>query len=178
MKEKFIALTYKVPSEPSKHRAYIWRQLKDLGAVYVSHGMVVLPHTEEYLKGFKHLHNKAIGCGGVATLSILDFIYEEDYEYVVELFSSAREEEYHELIRNASRLLRTIDWAMDERLVFSQYEENEEDLYRLQHWLKKIEKRDYFKHEMKKEALELIQKVKDKLSLFHDKVIEIEGEFE
>ena len=178
MNKKFITLTYKVPSEPSKHRAYIWRQLKELGAVYLSQGVVVLPYSEEYIKAFKKLHDKAIEYNGMATVGIIEFVIEEDYQNVVDVFNNARKEEYNELINNASRLLRTLEWAKEEKLVFSQYEENEEDLLRLQHWLEKIEKRDYFDIEINKEALKKIEEVKHQLSLYHELIMEKEGEFE
>jgi hypothetical protein len=49
----WLLFTYKVPNEPSARRVYIWRKLKDLGAILLHDSIWVLPdlpHTREKLQ--------------------------------------------------------------------------------------------------------------------------------
>src|SRR5918994_401228 len=40
---RWFVLVYKLPSEPSRYRASVWRQLKAAGAVYLQNGVAALP---------------------------------------------------------------------------------------------------------------------------------------
>ena len=39
----WFVLVYKLPSEPSRYRASVWRKLKAAGAVYLQNGVAALP---------------------------------------------------------------------------------------------------------------------------------------
>jgi hypothetical protein len=45
MMHKWLLLVYKVPSEPSARRVYVWRKLKRLGALLLHDAVWVLPAT-------------------------------------------------------------------------------------------------------------------------------------
>ncbi|CAN5802663.1 hypothetical protein BH20ACT11_BH20ACT11_01270 [soil metagenome] len=36
-------MVYKLPSEPTRYRASVWRKLKGAGAVYLQNGVAALP---------------------------------------------------------------------------------------------------------------------------------------
>lgn len=53
MSYSWLLLVYKVPSEPSARRVYVWRKLKRLGACLIHDAVWVLPanpRTREYLQ--------------------------------------------------------------------------------------------------------------------------------
>src|SRR5438309_7457883 len=40
---EWLLLIYTLPSQPSRKRAYVWRELKKVGAVYLRDGVAILP---------------------------------------------------------------------------------------------------------------------------------------
>ena len=40
-KRKWIGMGYNLPVNPSKNRVYVWRKLKEVGAVYYKQGVTV-----------------------------------------------------------------------------------------------------------------------------------------
>jgi DNA-binding transcriptional regulator PaaX len=42
--QRWFVLVYKLPSEPSRYRASVWRKLKAAGAVYLQNGVAALPN--------------------------------------------------------------------------------------------------------------------------------------
>src|SRR5206468_4312943 len=61
-------LIYTVPADPSRKRAYVWRELKKVGAVYLRDGVCVLPQREEAVRALTDLVVKVHEFGGRATL--------------------------------------------------------------------------------------------------------------
>jgi len=46
----WLLLIYTVPAEPSRKRAFIWRELKKIGAPYLRDGVCILPERPETLE--------------------------------------------------------------------------------------------------------------------------------
>src|SRR5438270_12933937 len=61
-------LIYTVPSEPSRKRAFIWRELKKAGAVYLRDGVAVLPEQAAAVEALQAIAAKVDEFGGEATL--------------------------------------------------------------------------------------------------------------
>jgi hypothetical protein len=59
---------YKLPTEPSAPRVYIWRKLKRMGALLVLDSTWVLPDTPRTLEHFQWLATEIIEIGGEALL--------------------------------------------------------------------------------------------------------------
>lgn len=62
----WILLTYKLPSEPSARRVYIWRKLKRLGALTIFDAVWVLPDTPRAHEQFQWLSAEIQEMGGEA----------------------------------------------------------------------------------------------------------------
>lgn len=65
---KWLLLLYRLPTEPSALRVYIWRKLKRLGALLVLDSTWVLPDTPRTLEHFQWLAAEIIEMGGEAQL--------------------------------------------------------------------------------------------------------------
>jgi hypothetical protein len=65
---KWLLLHYKIPSEPSAPRVYIWRKLKRLGALLLHDAVWVLPHTSWTREQFQWLAAEIGELHGVALL--------------------------------------------------------------------------------------------------------------
>jgi hypothetical protein len=67
-KRVWLLLVYKVPSEPSARRVYVWRKLKRLGAVLLHDAVWVLPSTPWTQEQFQWLAAEIAELGGDALL--------------------------------------------------------------------------------------------------------------
>ncbi len=54
---EWLILIYKIPPEPTRYRASIWRTLTVAGAIYLQNGVAALPAavgTERVMRGIAH----------------------------------------------------------------------------------------------------------------------------
>ena len=61
----WLQLTYKVPSEPSQKRVWVWRRLQNIGAFALQNSVYLLPYSEEVEKHFRQIAHEIIEMGGV-----------------------------------------------------------------------------------------------------------------
>ncbi len=86
-------------------------------------------------------------------------------------FKQQVNEEYNEFQENCQRLVYELDRETENgKFKFSELEENEEELKKLQRWYDKITKRDYFNSEGKDKAEEVFEKAKVRLQEYSDEV--------
>jgi hypothetical protein len=65
---KWLVLIYRIPREPTKGRVYVWRKLKQLGAVALQDAAWVLPATDRCRENFQWLASEIVELGGEALL--------------------------------------------------------------------------------------------------------------
>ena len=65
---RWLQLTYKVPSEPSQKRVWVWRRLQNLGAFALQNSVYLLPYSEEVEKQFRQLAHEIHEMGGEASI--------------------------------------------------------------------------------------------------------------
>ena len=65
---RWLQLTYKVPSEPSQKRVWVWRRLQNLGAYALQNSVYLLPFSNEVEKHFRQLAQEIREMGGEASL--------------------------------------------------------------------------------------------------------------
>src|SRR5438046_418006 len=101
----WLLLIYTVPAEPSRKRAFVWRELKKAGSVYLRDGVCALPEREEALAAFEAIAAKIDEFGGQAMLVRGARLDAEPAERVIAQLRAAREEEYADVAREAGRFL-------------------------------------------------------------------------
>lgn len=52
----WLLLNYKVPADPPKGRAALWRKIKGMGAVHLQSGVCLLPKTDDHLRRLNPIH--------------------------------------------------------------------------------------------------------------------------
>lgn len=167
----FLTFTYKVPSEPSKNRVYVWRTIKDLGAVYLQQGVALFPYKENLYDTLQNLRKEVKSLGGKSTLSQLTFMNEEDEQDIIAEFKQQINEEYTEFQENCQRLIYELDRETEiGKFKFSELEENEEEIKKFQRWYSKITNRDYFNSEDRFKAKEMFDKAKLRLEEYSHEV--------
>jgi hypothetical protein len=141
----WMLLIYTLPSEPSRLRATVWRELKKVGAVYLRDGVAVLPDRDETRAAFRAIEGKIAELGGQVTLVEGAVIDAEREATIISQANGGREEEYAELASEAERFLDHIAHEREHReLRFAELAELEADLGKLTRWLAQIRNRDHF----------------------------------
>ncbi len=141
----WLAITYKVPTEPSRTRVYLWRKLKELGAVYVQQGAAILPLRETLLTQVLALRAEVESSGGEVLVGRMEFIDEGDDARVVTAFQLQRNGDYDEIVEQCERLVYELDRETEkEKYTYAEIEENETELTRIHKWMERIVARDWF----------------------------------
>ncbi|MGE5576190.1 MAG: Chromate resistance protein ChrB [Syntrophothermus sp.] len=169
----WLALAYKVPSEPSRKRVHVWRRVKELGAIYLQQAVCLLPESQAASEQFRALAREIRELDGEAVLVRLEFLEAGEEEKMIGEFRRARDQEYAEVMEQARRLLEELEMETDRRnFTFAEVEENEEDLAKLQRWLRKVKERDYFGGALQDRAKDLLQRCDAAMQEFTQKVFE------
>jgi hypothetical protein len=141
----WIVLIYTVPSQPSRKRAYVWRELKRLGAVYLRDGVALLPRRPDLEAQLRAMVARIVEYEGTPHLLLSPEFTGEKVEDLVQLFQHDRREEYRELHRACVRFLRDVLEEVDaEDFGFPDVDNLDSELGRLRRWQEQIQLRDYF----------------------------------
>lgn len=153
MTTSWLLLTYKVPPEPAARRIAIWRRLKGMGAIYLQNGVCLLPRTDEHLRRLKMLEKDIADAQGESVLLESVALGRGQEEKVVARFRADRDEAYVEFIDKCDDFEREVAKEIAaSHYTYAELEENDVDLKKLQGWLAKIEKLDFYGGERAEEA--------------------------
>ncbi|CAN5645492.1 hypothetical protein BH24ACT22_BH24ACT22_17020 [soil metagenome] len=139
----WFVLVYKLPSEPSRYRASVWRKLKAAGAVYLQNGVAALPDDpggERTMRGVVREIREVEG-----TVHLFRSALVGDLGELTKVFDEARDAEYAEVLGRCRDFHAELSKERGAgNLTFAELEENEEDLAKLEAWVGKIRARDRF----------------------------------
>lgn len=96
--KKWLLLVYRIPREPTAGRVFVWRKLKQLGAIAIQDAIWVLPQTPRTQEQFQWLAAELTEQKGEATLWESDQVYATDPESLRRLFTEPVEAEYREIL--------------------------------------------------------------------------------
>ncbi len=138
----WFVLVYKLPSEPSRYRASVWRKLRAAGAVYLQSGVAALPDDPAGERTMRGVVREIREAGGTAHLFRS---YSVGGQGELEgNFHEAREAEYREVLGRCRDFHAELDKERGaDDLTFAELEA-EEDLAKLETWVGKIQARDRF----------------------------------
>lgn len=171
--EKWLAINYNLPSEPSRIRVAAWRSMKKLGAVNIQQSMWVLPFNEANYGSLLEVVAELEKNGGEVLLMESVFLREDDEKKVILSFNKARNEEYQELIEQCSDFFKEIEKETARKnFSYAEIEENEEELEKLLSWRQKIKLRDIFQASLGETAEAKLEECKKLLEEFNGRVFE------
>ncbi len=102
---RWLQLTYKVPSEPSQKRVWVWRRLQNLGAYALQNSVYLLPFSEEVEKQFRQLTHEIHEMGGEASIFSVTALDVTDERRILQTLVEARTNEYNMVVKVCSRFL-------------------------------------------------------------------------
>ena len=102
---RWLQLTYKVPSEPSQKRVWVWRRLQNLGAFALQNSVYLLPFSEEVEKQFRQLVQEIREMGGEASIFSVEALDVTDEKRILHVVTEARNNEYLTVVKVCKRFL-------------------------------------------------------------------------
>ena len=139
----WLLLVYRVPPEPSRLRAAVWRRLKSLGAIYLQNSAAALPVSVGAERALRKLRSEILDMGGTAVL--LSCAVLAGAAEVHAAFQAARDDEYEEIVDRCEDFLAQVKKEhVANHYTYAELEENEVDLDKLQKWFARVRERDAF----------------------------------
>ncbi len=141
--DQWLLLVYRVPSEPTRLRATVWRRLKALGAVYLQNSAAALPAGKNAEHALRRLRREIVDMEGSAVLLQCNALV--GGQDVRALFQSARDSEYEEILDKCQDFHTGLEKEYRaEHFTYGELEENEVELVKLRNWFAKVQARDIF----------------------------------
>ena len=173
----WLLLTYKVPAEPASKRVALWRRLKSMGAIYLQNGVCLLPKTDDHVRRLKMLENDIAEMGGEAVIlaaAALDRLQESK---VVARFNVDRDDAYREFIDKCDDFETEIaKETTAQHFTYNELEENDVELKKLQGWLAKIKKLDFYGGVLAPKAVERLKACETLLDSYAQQVFDAHDE--
>jgi hypothetical protein len=172
---RWLLLIYRVPSEPSRLRATVWRRIKSLGAIYVQSSAAALPASTAAERSLRKLRSEIVDMTGTAMLLSCEVLAGESD--IRAQFQHARDDEYEEIVDKCGDFIAGIDKEYRERhFSYAELEENEVDLVKLRTWLQRVRERDVFGAEGRQPAVSALAECEEKLEGYAARVYAEEAE--
>jgi hypothetical protein len=177
MTGSWLLLSYKVPAEPAAKRVALWRRLKGMGAVYLQNGVCLLPKTDDHVRRLKMLENDIREMSGEAVILAAVALDRLQEEKVVARFKADRDDAYREFIDKCDDFESEIAKETDAlHFTYNELEENDVELKKLQGWLEKIKKLDFYGGKLADDAAQRLKACENLLDGYAQRVFEAHDE--
>ena len=142
---QWLVLIYTLPPEPTRKRAFVWRELKKIGAIYRRDGVCVLPDRPVTRQAIQSVVDRVRAFEGQATLVEAASVDDLTAQEVMAQARAARQSEYTALAESSRELLDHVRRELLHR-DFSEMETRTllQDVGKLWRWYDQICARDYF----------------------------------
>lgn len=139
----WLVLVYRVPSNPPRLRAAVWRQVKKLGAIYLQSSTVALPASPAAERAFRRLRHEILKMSGTAIVMSCQVLAGEAQLY--DAFVAARNDEYEQIADGCESFVSSVEEEIDaQRLTHAYLQEKELALRKMQKWQATVRARDVF----------------------------------
>ena len=171
MKFQWLLFCPQLPATPSSPRVMVWRRMRSAGAVGLDNGLWILPDTDASEKIIQDIKTHIENQGGTSKTFLANAFDEATEAEIIERVRQDRSEEYAELKEQCVDFLAEIDKEIGrENFSFAEYEENEQDLVKLEVWFEKVKQRDFLGGDQAEEAAEWLEKCRQALQQFATEV--------
>ncbi len=173
--EGWLMLVYRIPAEPTRLRATVWRRLKSLGAVYLQNSAAALPAGIGAERALRRLRNEIVEMDGTAVLLSCSAV--AGGRDVVALFQAARDSEYEEILDKCVDFHAGLEKEYAAKhFTYGELEENEVELVKLRNWYDKVQARDAYGAPKRSEASQALDACGEALELYAARVYDEEDE--
>ncbi len=173
----WVLLTYHLPTEPSRHRVAVWRELRRVGAVSLQQATWAVPGRRDFVDAVAKAVELIERADGDALL--FDAVPRGDVmaARLEALFTSEREEEWHEFLAECAKFDQEIDKEIRiEKFTAAELDEEEHNLDRLRRWFRELRNRDLFGARSQADAEQQLKHCTERLEDFAERVYQHRGE--
>jgi hypothetical protein len=173
----WILLTYRLPSDPSRHRVAAWRELRKVGALPLQQATWALPARGDFLEAATRVVGLVEQAGGDAL--VFDAAPRGDAMAALleHLFTGEREEEWGEFLAECDKF--DVEIAKEIRMrkfTAAELDEEEQNLERLRRWFRDLRRRDVFAAASQGASEQRLNECAESLEDFADRVYAHGGE--
>src|SRR3954471_13025605 len=136
-------LIYRLPSNDSRARVAVWRELRRSGALHVQQSVVAVPDADQFADDVERLRGVLADVGGQVTALGTEPLNGGDDARLLEAWNAARDAEYRELAGECAKFLAEIEHEfVIEKFTHAELDEEEAELEKLQRWHERTRARD------------------------------------
>ncbi len=168
---KWVLLIYSLPTEPTRKRAFVWRELKKVGAVYLRDGVCVLPDRPDTRQALQAIAARVRAFEGQAAVVEEAHLDDGTAEGLVAQASAVRQAEYAAVVEAGEALLSHLRREIEHR-AFTEHELATlgADLVKLRRWCDQIRGRDYFETDTVAAAQAVLAACEETLAGYRDTI--------
>ncbi|MET7519320.1 Chromate resistance protein ChrB [Streptomyces sp. NPDC005480] len=142
---QWVVLVLRLPSQPSRHRVAVWRELRRVGALSLGQGVWAVPEVPVFAAGVQRALELAERADGEAIVLRASGREAGDAARFQALFTAAREEDWAEFLADCGKYEAEIDKEIrTAKFTLAELEEEEQSLERLRRWHRDLKARDVF----------------------------------
>jgi hypothetical protein len=141
--------------------------MRAFGSLGLDNGLWLLPHSQSAEDFIREMQTYVAEQGGTSRTFTANSFDEETEKEIMTRFVEDRAEEYVEFKEQCADFLAELEKETKrENFSFAEYEENEQDLNKLETWFKKIEQRDFLGGQHAQEAAAWLENCRNALQEF------------
>jgi hypothetical protein len=168
----WLLLVYKVPSEPSRVRVSVWRELKRLGGVYLQQAACIFPAIPDNAKALQTVRQRITSLGGTSWYFEVPPLPDGEHQQLIASFQQAAAKEYAEIVEECeTKFVKEIEFErFRSNYTFEEAEEIRQDLEKIRRWFAKVIARDWFGAVGRDEVTVWLEKCEALLEAFEEDV--------
>mgnify|MGYP007060996629 FL=1 len=148
-----------------------------MGAVYLQNGVCLLPKTDDHVRRLKMIENDVAEMGGEAVILETVALDRAQEDKVVARFNADRDDQYREFLGRCADFEAEIAKEVAiEKFTYAELEEEDADLKKLQGWLEKIGKLDFYGASLAAEAASRLRACEALLDSYAQRVFDAHDE--
>jgi hypothetical protein len=135
-----------VPSEPSRARVGVWRELKRLGGLYLQQAVCILPARPDTRKALAGVRERIDSLGGTSHFFEVGRGDDAQEDDLVAGFRGLAAKEYAEIVEECeTKFVKEIEFErFRNNYTFEEAEEIRQDLEKIKRWRERVVARDWF----------------------------------
>lgn len=168
----WTVLIYRVPTDPASGRVGVWRELKQLGALYLQQCVCIVPSRTDLVDQIHRLTGRIDALGGSSWILEVPAIEPDQERRLIDAFRALRDREYAEIIEECeTRFVKEVEFEhFRQNYTFEEFEEIEQDLDKIRRWYERIRHRDWFDSSGRAAVEERIAHCQTLLGAFEEEV--------